>query len=84
MDRREQLDEQTRHVIAHLVQRAPDDVRPGDRLVEDLALDSLDFASLLVSLEDRFGIAIQARQLRHVHTVADLQAMIGAQMDPAP
>jgi acyl carrier protein len=45
------------------------DLKPGARLVEDLGLDSLDLAELLVLAEDAFSIQIPLDNARELTTV---------------
>lgn len=49
------------------------EVRPGSRLIEDLGVDSLEMAALLVDIENHYEVVITADVLAHIHTVADLQ-----------
>jgi acyl carrier protein len=44
------------------------------RLVEDLALDSLDLVSVLMKLEDRFDIKIELDDVPNIETVSELAA----------
>jgi acyl carrier protein len=53
-----------------------DEIRPSDRLGEDLGMDSLEVADLLVSIETHFGVVITAPMLAHIRTVADLESAI--------
>jgi acyl carrier protein len=41
-------------------------------LVEDLALDSLDLVSVLMKMEDHFGLTIDLDQVPQIATVSDL------------
>ncbi|QNR97288.1 acyl carrier protein [Stenotrophomonas sp. 169] len=52
------------------------DIRPGDRLVEDLGLDSLEIADLLVAIEERTGVVITAEALAGARTVAELESAV--------
>ncbi|WP_349985369.1 acyl carrier protein [Stenotrophomonas sp. WHRI 8082] len=53
------------------------DIRPGDRLVEDLGLDSLEIADLLVAIEERTGMVITGEALAGARTVAELESAVG-------
>jgi acyl carrier protein len=48
--------------------------RLGD---EDTAIDSLDFIEIVMQLEERFGLVIDAQDLRAVETVADVVDLVG-------
>lgn len=52
------------------------DIRPGDRLVEDLDLDSLEMADLLVAIEECTGVVITGEALAGVRTVAELESAV--------
>ena len=49
------------------------DIRHGDRLVEDLGMDSLEIADLLVTIEEQFDVVISAETLGGARTVAELE-----------
>ena len=51
-------------------------IMPTTILVEDLALDSLDLVSLLMKLEEHFGLSIELDEVGNIRTVADLGAHI--------
>ena len=49
---------------------------PSDRLHEDLGMDSLEVADLLVGIESQLGVVITAAMLANIRTVADLESAI--------
>ena len=51
-------------------------VTADSRLVDDLALDSLDLVGVLMKLEDHFGLKIELDEVPNIQTVADLGAHI--------
>lgn len=51
-------------------------ISPGLRLHEDLGVDSLDLAGLLVDIENHFGVVVTADRLDHVHTVGELASTV--------
>lgn len=53
------------------------DIRRGDRLVEDLGMDSLEVADLLVAIEEQFDVVISAETLGGARTVAELEDAVG-------
>lgn len=67
-------------LLARLIAAASDmaaaAVRPGARLHEDLGIDSLEMAALLVDIEHHFAVVITSDVLEKVHTVDDLHAAI--------
>ena len=52
------------------------DIRGGDRLHEDVGLDSLEMADLLVGIESQFGVVVSAALLATLETVSDLEAVV--------
>ena len=58
------------------VQLGCSEVRPEDRLIEDLDASSVDIVNLTVAIEDRFGVAIPEEDLASLRTVADLCALV--------
>ncbi len=59
------------------------EVRPTDRLVEDLQLDSLGLTVLAVGLEDRFRIKLTEEDAAHVTTVHELAALVARRAQEA-
>lgn len=47
-------------------------VRPEDRIVEDLGVDSLDKLLIIHDLEDEFNITVEEDELRHLKLVQDV------------
>lgn len=48
------------------------DIKPEARLVQDLKLDSLDFAELLVLTEDALAAEVTHDDLKHLTTIASV------------
>jgi acyl carrier protein len=46
------------------------------RLLEDLALDSLDLVAVVLQLQDQFAIEIDPDEISSIHTVGDLAASL--------
>jgi acyl carrier protein len=51
-------------------------VMPSLRLAEDLNIDSLEMHSLLLAIEEQYGVMLHAEDLTHVVSVGDLAAAI--------
>jgi acyl carrier protein len=51
-------------------------VRPEDRLVEDLQLDSVSLITLVVELENAFQVALREEDAAEVKTCAELAALL--------
>jgi acyl carrier protein len=54
----------------------PAKVVPGALLREDLDLDSLDAADMLVAIEKRFGIRLDDQVARQFRTVSDIHSYV--------
>ena len=53
-------------------------INTTDSLIDDLAFDSVDFASLILSLEDEFGGAVDDKEAETLTTVKDIVDYIAA------
>ncbi|MBE6930222.1 MAG: acyl carrier protein [Clostridia bacterium] len=53
-----------------------DKVSTASDIFEDLGADSLDVVTLLMSLEDEFGLTIEDDQAQELHTVGDIVSFI--------
>jgi acyl carrier protein len=49
-------------------------ITPDSRLVEDLAIDSLDLVGLILQLQDHFDVVIEEEDVPNLCRVADLAA----------
>jgi acyl carrier protein len=56
---------------------------PQTRLA-DLAADSLDLVELVLDLEEEFGVSFAQADLRTVHTLGDLAALLRRRNHAAP
>jgi acyl carrier protein len=62
-----------REVVSEVAAVPLEDVVPGARLLEDLGMDSLDFAKLEQELSEALGVEVDARSLQGVKTVGELE-----------
>ncbi len=51
-------------------------IRPESRLLEELALDSLDLVAVILQLQDQFNVEIDPDEIPQMQTVADLAASL--------
>lgn len=65
-----------RWLIAIRCDRFIDEVLAQSRLREDLHLDSMEMAELLIDIEDSHGVTLDAVELAKVQTVAELEAAV--------
>jgi acyl carrier protein len=75
MSRREQF-ERIRDVMVKTFGLGEGQVTPVARLVDDLALDSLDWAELIVILERETGREISDSDVKAVRTVEDILDLV--------
>ena len=61
--------ENVRNALAEQFEIDADSVTLDTNLVDDLGADSLDVVELIMSLEDRFGIAISDEDAAQLYTV---------------
>ena len=57
------------------------DVNPKDKLIEDIGIDSLDYASILLNCEDKLKIKVKEEGVdwRKIQTVDDLANFLNMQ-----
>ena len=48
------------------------EIRPTDRIGEDLGIDSLDKLMIIHDLEDEFGITVEQEELKGLNVVQDI------------
>jgi acyl carrier protein len=58
-------------------------ITPGSRLVEDLAIDSLDLVGLILQLQDHFDVVIEDDDVPNLCRVADLATCLAGRRDSA-
>ncbi len=58
--------------VARRAKRPLSDVRLTDRLVEDLALDSLNIVEIMLTVEETYNISVSDTALVRANTVAEL------------
>ena len=56
-------------------------ITPDSRLVEDLAIDSLDLVGVILQLQDHFDVVIEEDAVPNLCRVADLAAYMAAQQN---
>lgn len=70
-------------VVQHLLEASdvdikPEDVKPETSLRENLDLSSLQAVTLVMDLEDKFGIEVEDEEIETLGTVGDVIALIEA------
>lgn len=54
------------------------EITPESRLVDDLAIDSLDLVGVLLKIQDEFDVAIDDDDVPNLRRVADLASYVAA------
>lgn len=52
------------------------EVRPEQRLAEDLRAESADVANIVAAAEEKWDIRVSDQEIAELHTVADLIALV--------
>ena len=68
-------------VVEHLISASDEDVKPDDvsestRLRDDLDLGSLQAVTLVMDLEDEFGVTVDDEEIEGLNTVGDIFQLI--------
>lgn len=76
-------------LVSHLVDAsdeevAAEDVTPETSLRDDLDLGSLQAITLVMDLEENFGIVVEDDELEKLETVGDLADLIEGKLEQAP
>ena len=75
------LDDVVRTVSLVLGRR---EVKADDRLIEDLGAESMDVLGVMVTLEEKYGVAIDETAVAGVSTVRDLYDVVLKSHAPIP
>lgn len=65
-------------LIAAQLRKPVEQIQPDTRLVEELEIDSLEMQTLLLAIDEVWGVMPERHHLRRVRTVADLHASVVA------
>jgi acyl carrier protein len=58
-----------------------DEIRPDDRLKEDLEIDSLDVMMIIQEIEDEFDIVIDTQEIKCLETVQNIVEKLSSKLD---
>lgn len=70
------IENRIKQVIISVIDNQDVEILGNSALVADLELDSVDFASLVMALEDEFGGVISEEAIAEVVTVSDIVELI--------
>ncbi len=63
-------------LVAEKAGRRPEDMRPSQRLAEELGLSSIDRIELLSSLEEQYGVELSETEMASAATIEDLERWV--------
>jgi acyl carrier protein len=69
MPETQQLDEDVRQMVAEILERAPSEIDPAARLVEDLGMDSMMALEIVASIERKYRVKLPEAELANVKTL---------------
>ncbi len=64
--------EKVKDMLANDLQINPDDIKPEAELINDLGINSLELADLILLCEEKFGLEVQDDDIHKFITVADI------------
>ena len=64
--------ETLKNILVEELQLNPDDIKPESELVNDLGINSIELADLVMLCEERFGIEIEDDDIHKFTTVNDV------------
>lgn len=73
---REQLIAEVNSVMIEGFELEADQLKPDAKIVDDLELDSLDAIDMLVFLEEKINIKVDAERFRSVRTLNDIYDVV--------
>lgn len=68
--------EKVKNMLANDLQVNPDDIKPEAELVNDLGINSLELADLILLCEERYGIEVKDDDIHKFITVGDVVAYL--------
>ncbi len=70
------LEKQVRSLVAEIIELPEDKIKPDDRFVEDLGMDSMMALEILASIEKRFKVQIPEDYLAKITNLKDTVELI--------
>lgn len=64
--------ETLKNILVEELQLDPDDIKPESELVNDLGVNSIELADLIMLCEDKFGIEIEDEDIHKFITINDV------------
>ena len=70
--------ETLKNILVEELQLDPDDIKPESELVNDLGVNSIELADLIMLCEDKFGIEIEDEDIHKFITINDVVTYLEA------
>lgn len=68
--------EKVKNMLVNDLQINPDDIKPEAELINDLGINSLELADLILLCEERYGIEVKDDDIHKFITVGDVVAYL--------
>ncbi len=68
--------EKVKNMLANDLQINPDDIKPEAELINDLGINSLELADLILLCEEKFGLEVKDDDIHKFITVGDVVAYL--------
>ncbi len=68
--------EKVKDMLANDLQINPDDIKPEAELINDLGINSLELADLILLCEEKFGLEVKDDDIHKFITVGDVVAYL--------
>lgn len=69
------IESDMRNLVAEIIEKAPDEIKSDDRLVEDLGVDSMMALEILAGIEKKYKITIPEEKLAEFITLGSIIAI---------
>ena len=68
--------ETLKNLLVEELQLDPDETKPESELANDLGINSIELADLIMMCEDKFGVEIEDDDIHNFVTIADVTAYL--------
>jgi len=76
----QQIFDSLREVLVGKIKVDAEKVKPEANLFEDLGLDSIDLMTVVMAIEERFGIEVSDKEMENVATVGEAVELLSAKV----
>jgi len=71
-----QVEDQVKEIIIKLLGIKPEEIKPQEKLYDNLGVDSTEMVEINIALEKAFGIKIDAKEVNKFSSVQDIAELI--------